>query len=303
MAGSFFALFDDIASVLDDIATMTKVATRKTAGILGDDLAVNANQVSGLAAERELPVVWAVTKGSLLNKVILVPLALLLSAFFPAAIDYVLLIGGAYLCFEGAEKVWEWLFHRKEKAARQEERLAAVVADVDLLALEKEKIRGAIRTDFILSAEIVVIALGALTEMTQSFMELVFALSFIALLLTFGVYGLVALIVKMDDIGARWTQGEQGVLHTIGRGLLWVAPKILRSLSLIGTIAMLAVGGTIWAEHLPPLTAYLHPLIESIQHSIGGIGVYVFEILVGLIVGLIVLACVAPFHGKKKPAH
>ena len=257
MAGSFFALFDDIASVLDDIATMTKVATRKTAGILGDDLAVNANQVSGLAADRELPVVWAVTKGSLLNKVILVPLALLLSAFFSAAIDYVLLIGGAYLCFEGAE----------------EERLAAVAADVDLLALEKEKIRGAIRTDFILSAEIVVIALGALTEMTQSFMELVFSLSFIALLLTFGVYGLVALIVKMDDIGAKWTQGEQGILHTIGRGLLWIAPKILRSLSVIGTIAMLAVGGTIWAEHLPPLTAYLHPLIENIQHSVGGIGV------------------------------
>lgn len=303
MAGSFFALFDDIASVLDDIATMTKVATRKTAGILGDDLAVNANQVSGLAAERELPVVWAVTKGSLINKVILVPLALLLSAFFPAAIDYVLLIGGAYLCFEGAEKIWHWLFHRKETAVHQEEHLAALAQEVDLVALEKEKIRGAIRTDFILSAEIVVIALGALAEMNKSFIELVFALSVIALALTFGVYGLVALIVKLDDIGARWVDKSQRFLHLLGRGLLWIAPKILRSLSVIGTIAMLAVGGTIWAEHLPPLTAKLHPMIETVQHHMGSLGVYGLEIGVGLVVGLIVLACVAPFHAKKKPAH
>lgn len=303
MAGSFFALFDDIAAVLDDIATMTKVATRKTAGILGDDLAVNANQVSGLAAQRELPVVWAVTKGSLINKAILVPLALLLSAFLPAAIDYVLLIGGAYLCFEGAEKIWHWLFHRHDVSAAQHK--AALAADVDLVALEKEKIRGAVRTDFILSAEIVVIALGALAEMGKPFIEQVFALSFIAVFLTFGVYGLVALIVKMDDIGAKWVAQSQGILQLLGRGLLWVAPKMLRALSVIGTIAMLAVGGTIWAEHLPPLTAILHPVLEQIEHKIGGIGVYAAEILLGLVVGLAVMAIVAPFHkkGDEKAAH
>lgn len=302
MASSFFALLDDITAILDDVATMTKVATKKTAGVLGDDLAVNADQVSGVSAERELPVVWAVTKGSLLNKVILVPLALLLSAFFPVAINYVLLIGGAYLCFEAAEKVWEWLAHRHEKQSQISHKVAHHQTQ-DLIALEKSKIRGAIKTDFILSAEIVVIALGELTAMGKPFLDQVIALIVIAIVLTIGVYGMVALIVKMDDIGYHWQRQSRGILATLGRGLLWFAPKLLRSLTLIGTLAMFAVGGNIWIERMAWLHHHLHPVVEQAHHYLGIIGSYGIEIMFGVVIGFIVLMLIAPLHHFSRKPH
>lgn len=297
MAGSFFALLDDIASLLDDIALMTKTAAQKTAGVLGDDLAVNAYQVSGMAAERELPVVWAVAKGSLLNKVILVPLALLLSAFLPAAINYVLLIGAAYLGFEGAEKIWHWLKHRRQTDKPRQQETARTAAE--LSALEKSKIQGAVKTDFILSAEIVVIALGELTAMGKPFLDQVIALCAVALLLTIGVYGTVAFIVKMDDIGYHWQRGRRRLLQLLGRGFLWFAPKLLRSLSILGTIAMFAVAGAIWTERLPWLEHHLHPLISTVHEHAGWLGSYAAEILLGALIGFIVLAAVSIFHRNK----
>ncbi|SUO94928.1 DUF808 domain-containing protein [Suttonella ornithocola] len=283
MAGGLFALLDDIATILDDVGVMTKVAAKKTAGVLGDDLAVNAYQVGGMSPDRELPVVWAVAKGSLLNKLILVPSALLLSFFFPAAIDYVLLIGGAYLGFEGAEKIWEWLFHHQEKEEITPNDIK------DLSDTEKMKIKGAIKTDFILSAEIVIIALGVLTEMNKTLFEQVIALSFVAIALTFGVYGMVALIVKLDDIGKYWVTKHKGLLDLIGRFLLWFAPRLLKSLTVIGTIAMFAVAGTIWVEHLPPLEYFLAPTLFMVQTYLGHIGIYLVEIMVGSIIGFLVL--------------
>jgi len=200
-AGSLLALLDDIATILDDVSVMTKVAAKKTAGVLGDDLALNAQQVSGVNAERELPVVWAVAKGSFINKLILVPAALAISYFIPWLITPLLMVGGAYLCFEGAEKLAHKFLHSKHEDAAHEKELAQAVADpnVDLVALEKDKIKGAIRTDFILSAEIIVIALG--TVATASFSKQVTVVSLIALVMTIGVYGLVAGIVKLDDLG------------------------------------------------------------------------------------------------------
>lgn len=289
---SLLALLDDIAHIMDDIGAMTKIATKKTAGVLGDDLAVNANQVSGFSAERELPIVWAVLKGSLINKIILVPLALLLSAFFPAAIDYVLLIGGAYLGFEGAEKVWEWLTNKPAEPLNPINEPLPSLTPED----EKTKIRGAIRTDFILSIEIVVIALGVLNDLGKPLIEQVIALSFIAILLTFGVYGTVALIVKLDDIGIHWVQKHEGILDYSGRFLLWFAPKLLHALTYIGTIAMFAVAGGIWAEHLTPLEQILEPVHHTITHHMGNIGGYGLHIIIGIIVGFIALAILAPIH-------
>jgi len=252
MASSFFALLDDIATILDDVAVMAKVATKKTAGVLGDDLALNAEQVTGVEPTRELPVVWAVTKGSFKNKAILVPAALLISAFASWAITPLLMIGGAFLCYEGFEKVAHKLLHSPQEVAAQHQQLVAAVADpsVDIVAFEQKKIQGAIRTDFILSAEIIVISLGTLAAAT--FGMQVAVLVTISVLFTVGVYGLVAGIVKLDDLGLHLTR-RGGPTATLGRGILFTAPYLLKLLSLAGTVAMFLVGGGILMHGIPPI--------------------------------------------------
>ncbi|MCA1324382.1 DUF808 domain-containing protein [Herbaspirillum sp. alder98] len=259
MAGSsLFALIDDIASILDDVSAMTKVAAKKTAGVLGDDLALNAQQVAGVKADRELPVVWAVALGSLKNKAILVPAALAISAFIPWAVTPLLMLGGAFLCFEGAEK----LAHKYLHPGDEHHDAAAVADDVDPVALEKEKIRGAVRTDFILSAEIIAITLG--TVAGASLQQQITVLVGIALIMTVGVYGLVAGIVKLDDGGLYLlrTAGSSGfgqLKARLGRAILAAAPAMMRSLSVIGTVAMFMVGGGILTHGLP----FAHHGIES----------------------------------------
>ncbi|MDO5090579.1 MAG: DUF808 domain-containing protein [Cardiobacteriaceae bacterium] len=296
MASSFFALFDDIAAIMDDVAAMTKVATKKTAGVVGDDLALNANMLTGLNANRELPVIWAVTKGSLVNKAILVPLALLLSAFLPGAVGYVLMIGGAYLCYEGVEKVIHAFFHRQQESARQLERKQANAENLDLVALEKDKIRDAVRTDFILSAEIVVIALGVLVERGMPIASQIITLSIIALLVTFMVYGVVAIIVKLDDIGLYWREKHDGILDLLGRAMLWFAPKMLKALSVIGTLAMFVVGGHIWVEHIPALHHGIASLLGTLPGWLSVIVSYLCDIAVGIVVGLATFAILAPLQ-------
>lgn len=288
MASSFFALFDDIAAIMDDVAAMTKLATKKTAGVVGDDLALNANMLTGLNANRELPVIWAVTKGSLINKAILVPIALLLSAFLPAAVGYVLMIGGAFLCYEGVEKVLHRFLHHEDEAKRLQAHKKANAGNLDLVALEKEKIRDAIRTDFILSAEIVVIAMGVLVEQGMSIGGQIITLSLIALLVTFLVYGVVAIIVKMDDVGFYWQQHKQGVRKLCGRALLWFAPKMLKSLSVIGTLAMFVVGGHIWVEQVGFLHEKVHGLVHALHGWFATFASYALDIAVGVVVGLVV---------------
>jgi uncharacterized protein len=262
MAGSsLLLLIDDIAAILDDVAVMTKVAAKKTAGVLGDDLALNAQQVAGVAAARELPVVWAVAKGSMWNKLILVPTALAISAFAPWAITPLLMIGGAFLCYEGVEKLAHKFLHSKDEVSAHQQELAEAVIDVkvDMVALEKDKIKGAIRTDFILSAEIIVIALGTIAA--ASFGKQVAVLTVVAVGMTVGVYGLVAGIVKLDDAGIHLMQKHAaGFLHTLGRFLLALAPKLMKFLSVAGTLAMFLVGGGILVHGIPQL-----------QHMIGGV--------------------------------
>jgi hypothetical protein len=251
MAGaSLLALLDDIATLLDDVSVMTKVAAKKTSGVLGDDLALNAQQVAGVKAERELPVVWAVAKGSFRNKLILVPAALAISALAPWAITPLLMLGGAFLCFEGFEKLAHQFLHREEAAAHRSE-LAQAVANpaVDLVALERDKIKGAVRTDFILSAEIIVITLG--TVAAASFGMQVAVLAGIAILMTVGVYGLVAGIVKLDDAGLYLSQRPAALARVLGRGILAAAPVMMKGLSVIGTAAMFLVGGGILAHGMP----------------------------------------------------
>jgi predicted DNA repair protein MutK len=244
MASSLLALLDDITTVLDDVSVMAKVAAKKTAGVLGDDLALNAEQVAGVVAERELPVVWAVAKGSLINKIILVPSALLISSLAPWLITPLLMAGGAYLSFEGFEKIAHKLLHKKEEAEHELE-IDSVVKNlnVDMVAYEKEKIKGAIRTDFILSAEIVVITLGTVAQ--AQFLQRVAVLSSVAVLMTFGVYGLVAGIVKMDDAGFYLRKKNNSFYKMIGNGLLTLAPLLMKGLSVLGTAAMFLVGGGI----------------------------------------------------------
>ncbi|MEF9997107.1 MAG: DUF808 domain-containing protein, partial [Burkholderiaceae bacterium] len=244
MAGaSLLALLDDIAAVLDDVATMTKVAAKKTAGVLGDDLALNAQQVSGVRAERELPVVWAVARGSFKNKLILVPAALAISAVAPWAITPLLMLGGAFLCYEGFEKLAHKFLHSPAEDEAEHASTIKAVADpaVDLVAYEKEKIKGAVRTDFILSAEIIVIALGTVQD--APFSSQVAVVAGIALLMTVGVYGLVAAIVKLDDAGLYLTQRPGAVAQAVGRALLRSAPWLMKTLSVVGTAAMFLVGG------------------------------------------------------------
>jgi predicted DNA repair protein MutK len=264
---TLFTLLDDIASVLDDVAVLTKVAAKKTAGVLGDDLALNAQQVAGVNADRELPVVWAVAKGSLLNKAILVPSALAISALAPWAVIPLLMIGGAYLCFEGFEKVAHKLLHSQaEDAAHHAEHIAALTNPaVDLVAIEKDKIKGAIRTDFILSAEIVTISLGTIAN--APFGTRVAVLVSIALLMTVGVYGLVAGIVKLDDGGLRLSKSQGAFQRTVGAAILKTAPYLMKGLSLAGTVAMFLVGGGILSHGIPPL----HHFIEHAAQSAGGV--------------------------------
>jgi predicted DNA repair protein MutK len=287
MAGaSLLALLDDIATVLDDVAILTKVAAKKTSGVLGDDLALNAQQVSGVRAEREIPVVWAVAKGSMLNKVILVPAALLISALAPWAITPLLVLGGLFLCYEGCEKLWHKLAHRAEEAAEAQALTEALIQpEVDLVEFEKDKIKGAIRTDFILSAEIIVIALGIVAS--KPLPTQVMVLSAIAVAMTVGVYGLVAAIVKMDDAGLYLNQRHpKNLLGAVGRGLLVSAPKLMKLLTVVGTAAMFLVGGGILVHAWPAL----HHMLE---HFGGG---FVVENLInfstGLLAGGVVLVVV-----------
>lgn len=293
MAGtSLLALIDDIATLLDDVAVMTKVAAKKTAGVLGDDLAVNAEQVSGVSADRELPVVWAVFKGSLVNKSILVPTALVISAFLPWAVVPLLMLGGAYLCFEGLEKVLHH-FSRHKKAEHDE--LVAAVADtrVDLVAFEKTKIKGAIRTDFILSAEIIAIALGAVAGNPMGVQIAV--LSLLALVMTLGVYGFVAGIVKLDDAGIHLSRREPP-LKQLGLLLVSAAPMLMRLLSLFGTIAMFLVGGGIILHGLPAIEHWLHDTLGDLG-AIGRIVLAIVPALTGVLVGAI---AVAAYMGGKR---
>ena len=260
MASSLLALLDDIATVLDDVAVLTKVAAKKTAGVLGDDLALNAEQVSGVRAERELPVVWAVAKGSMVNKLILVPLALLLSVFLPWLVTPLLMVGGAYLCLEGFEKLAHKFLHRKADDAAHEAALMEALTDpsVDLVALEKDKIKGAIRTDFVLSAEIIAITLGTVQDKVWT--TQLWVLSGIALLMTVGVYGLVAAIVKIDDAGLYLSKNAgNAAVKAFGRFLLRAAPWLMKILTVVGTAAMFLVGGGILIHGWPAL----HHAIEA----------------------------------------
>ncbi len=288
MAGSsLLTLLDDIATLLDDISMMGKLAAKKTAGVLGDDLSLNAQQVTGVRANRELPVVWSVAKGSLVNKVILVPLALLISAFIPWAITPLLMIGGAFLCFEGVEKVLHTLESRKQKEdpAERQRRLEALAAQ-DPLAFEKDKIKGAVRTDFILSAEIVAITLGIVAE--APLLNQVLVLSGIALVVTIGVYGLVGLIVKLDDMG-YWLAEKTSVLaQALGKGLLVVAPWLMKSLSVIGTLAMFLVGGGIVVHGVAPL----HHAIERFAQQQSAVVALILPTLLNLVLGFIIGAIV-----------
>ena len=302
MAGSsLLTLIDDIATILDDVAVMSKVAAKKTAGVLGDDLALNAQQVSGVNPERELPVVWAVAVGSMKNKAILVPSALAISAFIPWAITPLLMIGGAFLCYEGFEKLVHKYMHKEEDAKHHAELVQALSdPSVDMVAMEKDKIKGAVRTDFILSAEIIVISLG--TVATQPFAQQVGVLIAIAAIMTVGVYGLVAGIVKIDDVGLHLSKSASGALRSIGKLLLLAAPKIMKTLTIVGTAAMFMVGGGILMHGVPAL----HHMVESAAGAaatvpvIGGvlkaITPTLIDAIAGLIAGGLVLAVVAPLQ-------
>ena len=307
-AGSLLALIDDIATVLDDVALMSKVAAKKTAGVLGDDLALNAQQVTGVNADRELPVVWAVAMGSLRNKAILVPAALAISAFLPQAITPMLMVGGAYLCFEGFEKVAHKLLHSAaEDAAHEEELATALAANADMRAVEKDKIKGAIRTDFILSAEIIVIALGVVNEQGASFGTQVAALVAVAVAMTIGVYGIVAGIVKIDDLGLYLSRRARAAARAVGNLLLAAAPRLMKALSVIGTVAMFMVGGGIIGHAFEPL----HHLAASAAALVAGVPVAgrllaavapsVVDAVAGVLVGaavLVVLTLVQKLRGK-----
>lgn len=300
-SAGLLALLDDIATLLDDVSLMTKVAAKKTAGVLGDDLALNAQQVSGVKANRELPVVWAVAKGSFINKLILVPLALLISATMPMLVTVLLMLGGLYLCYEGTEKIaHKWLHDKAEAEAHHQELVKAVSEpEVDIKAFEKEKIKGAIRTDFILSAEIIVIALGV--AQAADFKTQVLVVSLIALAMTVGVYGLVAAIVKFDDAGLALLNNAgsntfERFKQSLGRGILFIAPRFMTLLSFLGMLAMFLVGGGILVHGLP----FLHHLLEPVIHNLGAVMTVLlpmlFNALVGLLAGSLVVTAVSGFR-------
>jgi len=276
MASGFFAILDDIAALMDDVAITSKIATRKTAGILGDDLAVNAEKATGFLSSRELPVLWAITKGSLVNKIIIVPIALLLNAFFPVAIKFILVLGGFYLAYEGVEKIIEYFFHRPTKGHEVIEQSAENTADI-----EKAKIKSAVTTDFILSVEIVIIALGTVLE--KSLTIQIITVSVVALIATIGVYGIVALIVRMDDAGYKLIKhsNDKGILAKLGNLLVKALPIVIRFLAVIGTVALILVSGGIFVHNIE----YLHHLLPNFPSIIK-------EFAIGLVAGLIVVALV-----------
>jgi len=283
MASGFFALLDDIATIMDDVAAMTKITTKKTAGILGDDLAVNAEKASGFVSSREIPVLWAITKGSMLNKLIILPLAFLLSAFVPWAVIVILVLGGLYLAYEGAEKIYE-VFVPHEKAEPVD--LKKDYSDEALVDLEKTKIKSAIVTDFILSVEIVIIALGSVVE--EPLVTQIIVVSIVALIATVGVYGIVAMIVRMDDLGLKLigkSKGNKGILFSIGTFLVWALPKLIKSLSVIGTIALLLVAGGIFVHNI----AFMHHFLEQIPSILR-------DFIVGLLAGA---GCLLLVNGVK----
>jgi len=283
MASGFFALLDDIASLMDDVASMSKVAGKKTAGILGDDLAVNAEKASGFVSSREIPVLWAISKGSLLNKLIILPAVFLLSAYLPKAITVILIIGGLYLAYEGAEKVWHFLFHRHEK--KEVKGKGQELSKKEVLDLEKKKIRSAILTDFILSVEIIIIALS--TVLDEPLEIQIGVVTVIALLATVGVYGIVALIVRMDDFGYRLINlnGEEDSFSDhVGRFLVNALPRVIRGLEVIGTLALLLVAGGIFVHNIHAI----HDALHSIPSLLA-------EFLSGLVIGLLVLFLVMGF--------
>ncbi|WP_326539143.1 DUF808 domain-containing protein [Pseudorhodoferax sp.] len=294
MATSLLALLDDIATILDDVSVLTKVAAKKTAGVLGDDLALNAQQVTGVSADRELPVVWAVAKGSMLNKAILVPAALAISAFAPWAVTPLLMLGGAFLCYEGFEKLAHKFLHSKAQDDAHKAELQQAVANpaVDLVAMEKDKIKGAVRTDFILSAEIIAITLGTVQQ--SPFGTQVAVLVGIAALMTVGVYGLVAGIVKLDDAGLYLSR-RGGAQAALGRGILAAAPWLMKALSVAGTAAMFLVGGGILTHGI----GFLHHGIEGLTHAaealpggglLGAVAPSLANFVVGIVAGAVVLA-------------
>jgi uncharacterized protein len=287
MTGGFFAVFDDIATLLDDAASMTKVATKKTAGILGDDLAVNAQKASNFAASREVPVLWAITKGSFINKLIILPLAFLLSYFASWAIIPILMLGGAYLAYEGAEKILEWILPHKD---HKHENPDLQLSEDEILYIEKEKIKSAIKTDFILSIEIVIMALGIVID--ETFATQLIAVSIVAFLATIGVYGIVTLIVRMDDIGFHLiatSKEKNKIRKSLGLILVTSLPKVIKALTVLGTLAMLLVAGGIYMHNLHQLHDFLH-FMPSI----------VAELLVGLVLGSVVIMLEKVFSQLKK---
>jgi len=290
MASSLLVLLDDIATILDDVATMTKVAAKKTAGVLGDDLALNAQQVTGVNADRELPVVWAVAKGSLLNKAILVPAALAISALLPWAITPLLMIGGAYLCFEGFEKLAHRFLHSAEEDKAHHDELVQAIADpkVDMATYERDKVKGAIRTDFILSAEIIVIALG--TVATAPLQTQLAVLVAVSVAMTLGVYGFVAGIVKMDDAGLWLSRRPGAGRQAVGRFLLAAAPRLMRLLTVLGTAAMFLVGGGILVHGIAPLHHAIEHLTLDKAWAVSALLENGANALVGVVAGALVLA-------------
>ncbi|GAK77515.1 membrane protein [Nonlabens ulvanivorans] len=282
MASGFFALLDDIAVLMDDVAAMSKIATKKTAGILGDDLAVNAEKASGFVSSREIPVLWAITKGSFINKLIILPLSFLLSAFLPIAVTIILILGAIYLAYEGAEKIYEYAFPHEHPKAHLESK---EYTEEEILTFEKEKIKSAIFTDFILSVEIVIIALG--TVLGEDITTQIMVVSFVAIVATIGVYGIVALIVRMDDLGYRLikaSKSEKSFTKTIGQLLVKALPLIIKGLAIVGTIALLLVAGGIFLHNIE----YLHDLLHGLPSIVA-------EFLVGLAVGIVTLVIIKAF--------
>jgi uncharacterized protein len=305
LAGSsLLTLIDDIASLLDDVSLMTKMAAKKTAGVLGDDLALNAQQVTGVKADRELPVVWSVAKGSFINKAILVPLALLISAFAPWAITPLLMVGGAYLCYEGFEKVFHSLTHKKQDG---EENKEALNANEDVAAYEQRKVKGAIRTDFVLSAEIIAITLGTVAGAT--FSQQVIVLCGIAIVMTVGVYGIVAGIVKLDDLGLYLSRKSSALARSIGSGIVSAAPYLMKTLSVVGTIAMFMVGGGILTHGLPPVHhlfedwASYATVVPTFGQILQGVIPALLNVVFGLVAGgvvLLVVSALGAIRGRLK---
>lgn len=297
MAGaSLLTLLDDIATVLDDVAVMSKVAAKKTAGVLGDDLALNAQQVSGVAAEREIPVVWAVAKGSFRNKLILVPAALIISSIAPWLIMPLLLLGGLFLCFEGAEKVLEKLFHSQPE--KKPEEAMEELSQLNVEEYEQKKIKGAIRTDFILSAEIIVIALG--TVQGKEMLTQIVVVSLIAVIMTAGVYGLVAGIVKLDDLGfylERKSKGE-GLRARLGSALVSFAPKLMKGLTVVGTAAMFLVGGGIVVHNVPVIHNWIEPVLMDLPNLslVSSLVPALLNGLIGVVAGLVIVAAMEVVH-------